>query len=401
MAVALEPASANSDTQVLLLAPLLAVTALCGAYTVLFVIAIYVFLRRGIKRRTSQSLLAIISALYASTVVHWVVSTKLQWLTISSTDSVQLLNMEKLALCVPDAALTVNTVLSDAVVWWRVWVIWERRPLLLVPALVLVLLTLVLSSINAADTCQASDISFARVKGPYFSNNPFGTATVIASLLTNLLAIFLIGYKAWQHRRFIKQYLSRLSRRTWAEEVLHMLVESAVVYCILWAFVLASALGSALDPTFLEASGAVPGRKLPPRQEGFTLFELVLLESLVPIIGMYPTLVVLLVTLKGSQLEAPWQYRASSHSLAPMSFQLRSASSPVAVVLDNITPTRTEGTGTLIGLEAVRLPPRGADPEQGAGFEHPGSRFSVTFIGKEDEAQEDDSTSCHTRPGGK
>ncbi|KAI0368246.1 hypothetical protein BV20DRAFT_480376 [Pilatotrama ljubarskyi] len=392
MVAASEPADA-ADASILLLAPLLTVTALCGAYTILYGIATYVLLRRGLKRPASRALFAVISALYASTIAHWAVNIKSS-VAIGSTDSNNVESSERLGLCVPDVALTVNTVLSDGVVWWRVWVIWDQKPLLLIPAIVLVLLTLVLSSVNAYDTCRTPDIRFARIRGPYFSNNPFGTATVVASLLTNLLAILLIGYKAWQHRRFIKQYLSRLSKRTWSEEVLHMLVESAVVYCILWAFVLGSALGSALDPTFLEAAQGMPTRKLSPALEGYTLFEWVLLDSLVPIIGMYPTLVVLLVTLKGSQLESP-RYRFSSHSLAPMSFQSHSADPPMVLPLGRMVGPRTRGT--VAGLEsrgAIDLPPWSEHSERGGGLERSvtESRLSLSFVRKE-EAQEDGSTS--------
>ncbi|KAH8985039.1 hypothetical protein EDB86DRAFT_3219043 [Lactarius hatsudake] len=93
----------------------------------------------------------------------------------------------------------------------------------------------------------------------------FQEITFISSLLTNILGTGIISLKAWRYRRWIVTDLQRVvNKRTKAERVLALLVESGVLYVF---------------------SGDAVGRLIPPA---------------VHLAGMYPVIVVILVSREAS-----------------------------------------------------------------------------------------------------
>ncbi|KAI0744358.1 hypothetical protein C8Q80DRAFT_1186463 [Daedaleopsis nitida] len=137
---------------------------------------------------------------------------------------------------------------------------------------------------------------------------PNGVATSVLSLVTNITATGLIAYKAWHHRRMVKQHLSTGSARTRAERTLTLLVESGIVYCILWVFVVAYQV--TVDTFWFWVS--YPSYILETKYSyNFTKgFQYIVEGCLVPLIGLYPTLIILLVSLDKSHCENNFSYRS-------------------------------------------------------------------------------------------
>ncbi|KAI9433162.1 hypothetical protein H4582DRAFT_1989289 [Lactarius indigo] len=109
----------------------------------------------------------------------------------------------------------------------------------------------------------------------------FQEITFISSLLTNILGTGIISLKAWRYRRWIVTDLQRVvNKRTKGERVLALLVESGVLYVFSGALLVASSL------IHLPGSNFVLG----------SFF----LQAAVHLAGMYPVIVVILVSREAS-----------------------------------------------------------------------------------------------------
>ncbi|KAI0706656.1 hypothetical protein C8Q76DRAFT_801053 [Earliella scabrosa] len=97
-----------------------------------------------LKRQTQTStivLLAAIVAIYTSTATYWAI-------LLSQTS-------ELYQDCTGTAALDINVVIGDAIVWWRAWVVWRQKRLASTLAAASILLMFVTGTVDAVDTCRA------------------------------------------------------------------------------------------------------------------------------------------------------------------------------------------------------------------------------------------------------
>ncbi|KAH9052654.1 hypothetical protein EDB87DRAFT_1716837 [Lactarius vividus] len=222
------------------------------------------------------------------------------YLAVSIVDLITLIKTWYLVLDVPDsigatrptvelmdlfnALAVINYSLTDGVVVWRAWIICrdECRKLLIAPLVMLVLTMLGV----AATICVRVFLIIDPVRG----NKPLTTAinvfqetTLISSLVTNILGTGIISLKAWRYRRWIVADLQRVvNKRTKAERVLALLVESGVFY--IFSGVMLVALP--LIRVHLSGSTFVLG----------TLY----LQAAVHLAGIYPVIIVILVNQEAS-----------------------------------------------------------------------------------------------------
>ncbi|KAI0047542.1 hypothetical protein FA95DRAFT_1678994 [Auriscalpium vulgare] len=189
--------------------------------------------------------------------------------------------LDGLAYSIP----AIHFIFGDAIVVWRLWVIWIHSWRIVVGPLILLFCTsaVVLAQIVlAATSCAAGDLQaicigtepsalwkFMPVK-LYF-------ASLALTLCTNCIVTGLIAYRAWIHYRSSQVMRIRIGRdRTLA--VLLLLVESGALYCgiwmsliILWPFAISD----------------------PQRVYRFT--------DLIPqLTGMYPTVIIVICALQRS-----------------------------------------------------------------------------------------------------
>ncbi|KAH9920556.1 uncharacterized protein BXZ73DRAFT_80128 [Epithele typhae] len=115
--------------------------------------------------------------------------------------------------------LMFNILIGDAIVWWRACAVWSgHRPVYIMGAVFITAIASLLVSATAFTGLTLAAYSL--------------------SLLTNLVATALIGFRAWQHRRFLREYLGdKHGSRSLA--VLSLLVESGVGYCVIWVVMVA------------------------------------------------------------------------------------------------------------------------------------------------------------------
>ncbi|KIY68963.1 hypothetical protein CYLTODRAFT_246884 [Cylindrobasidium torrendii FP15055 ss-10] len=117
--------------------------------------------------------------------------------------------------------------ISDCVVVWRTWCLWQYNKW------VKMFLTVVLLATFATSLSTAL-ITITGYPSTYLSQNLLGTFCL---LFTNFGTTALCAYKVWEYRRSIKSTLAKRSN-TFVENVLLLLVESGSLYCIFWLLLL-------------------------------------------------------------------------------------------------------------------------------------------------------------------
>ncbi|PIL28272.1 hypothetical protein GSI_09560 [Ganoderma sinense ZZ0214-1] len=104
-----------------------------------------------------------------------------------------------------------------------------------------------------------------------------------------MVATILIGCKAWEHKTIMAGVPS-LKRSSRVEKILIFLVESGTIYSIIWVSILiyqVALLGESEVVSTLE-------------EKMFNTFDYFVKGCLIPLIGMYPTIIITLVALNKS-----------------------------------------------------------------------------------------------------
>ncbi|KAF5367605.1 hypothetical protein D9757_010663 [Collybiopsis confluens] len=157
--------------------------------------------------------------------------------------------------------------ISDSIVVWRAWLLWDRN------IFVRILLALCLLGTITATFVQGSLAVHQQVRQTGGVAQGSGARTLMFSLpllFTNLVATILFGLKVWEHRRHI-----RSGSRGSVFNYMLLVLESSTLYCVCWILALIGALGGILSPI---ATAAIMG-------------------SLPYVTSIYPVAIVILVML--------------------------------------------------------------------------------------------------------
>ncbi|KAF9056850.1 hypothetical protein BDP27DRAFT_633783 [Rhodocollybia butyracea] len=122
-----------------------------------------------------------------------------------------------------DWPATINNLLSDGIVVWRAWCLSQQDRYW---RLTLALLMIANIGVNVAD-CIWGDLGMAL-------SSPAILDWILSaiSLIVNMVATILFACKAWAYHQYIAGLNSSSARNgTWAENILHLLIESGVVFC--------------------------------------------------------------------------------------------------------------------------------------------------------------------------
>ncbi|KAJ4488998.1 hypothetical protein C8J55DRAFT_506762 [Lentinula edodes] len=122
----------------------------------------------------------------------------------------------------PSWAATVNLLLSDCIVVWRAWILFQDEKFWKISLAVLMIANI---GVNVAD-CIWGNIELSV---EIASSTTLDWLSSIISLTVNIFATFLIAFKAWNHHRFMAAVSIR--KRTRSESILLLLIESGAIYC--------------------------------------------------------------------------------------------------------------------------------------------------------------------------
>ncbi|KAH9022351.1 hypothetical protein EDB83DRAFT_85428 [Lactarius deliciosus] len=286
-----------------------------GIYATLIPISTYIMMKKGLHSLSQKVLLGVIvfmfslsTAYLAVSITDLIILIKTWYLVVDVSDSASIKRPTEDLMVLFNALVVINCVLTDGVVVWRAWTICrdESRKLLIAP-----IVMLVLTMLGVAATVS---IRVIKIIDPIRHKNRLTTAinvfqetTLISSLITNILGTGVISLKAWRYRRWIVVDLRRVvNKRTKAERVLALLVESGVFYIFSGAMLVASSL------IRLPGSHIILGN--------------LYLQAAVHLAGIYPVIIVILVNREASMDRTLFNstlpviitdlQQASSHSVA-------------------------------------------------------------------------------------
>ncbi|VDB95620.1 unnamed protein product [Peniophora sp. CBMAI 1063] len=284
--------------------PVIVETVLFVIFTAIAVVALYTLIEKGLRTsRTNQALLAVLLTTYMMSGTAWAGHLRLVWVDANLAFSTSITAAVDEGLMPLDLALyyanadfllihvctsVVNLLLGDGLVLWRAYTIWGRPRWLLYLSYALIFILLCLHVLNAT-VFVAIELPTAPENILYLANiDKHGGAVVCGvsmgwTALCNVLGTSLIGYKAWAHRRDLKQMLNGGSRKSYAGRILALLVESGLIYSALWVLnIPASCPGSGLD------------------SDGFTYYWPLIMAQ---ISGMYPALMLVVVAMQKTRFE--------------------------------------------------------------------------------------------------
>ncbi|EJD54808.1 hypothetical protein AURDEDRAFT_51722 [Auricularia subglabra TFB-10046 SS5] len=319
------------------------ITVLCqtlfyGVYAVLLPFSVYIIRKRGQSQRFNRLLYCTLfmfllsSAGWASSVATIVLQIHALLLAPSQSLRDQISAYSPLA----SAVVLINYVITDGVVVWRAWVLcWEDSGRLLYAPLVFLGFTSI--SVSATIVIRVA-IMIIRARGhigpepPNLTNaiNVTQMANLVLTLLTNIMATALIARKAWwvlnSLRRDRLTYAQETS--TPAESVLALVVESGVLYCLSTITVLVSSL-------IVLPFGTLGDIYTPVN---------------VQIAGIYPTVVLLIVSLNMTVQDATANgaYVDSGLEFSPGGPAQSFTQAPLSAGRSDRTPSRDRHLGNLV-----------------------------------------------------
>jgi len=247
--------------------PLLCESVFFGAYSVLFIFSTSVLSRRS-PSRTRNIMLALSVVMYAVSAIHCALIVTLPLLPPGLNTYEDGYRIALAILYLP----IINYFLSDGIVLWRAWVLWDGKWVFFIPPLISLMCTL--------GTTIASAVCFyeAFVKEGFGSHasSSFHLEWSIwfLTLGTNLWATGLIFIRAWQHRRFIRSLIKEASRSN-TEKVLAFLIESGAIYACIWI-------------TYIAISFKYMGNY------SVLSFQIAIAQ----VVGMYPTTIIVVIAMQ-------------------------------------------------------------------------------------------------------
>ncbi|THU87613.1 hypothetical protein K435DRAFT_867138 [Dendrothele bispora CBS 962.96] len=291
-----------------------------GIYLTVTLFAGYVLLARGIRNSKPRLVLFVITVfeLLLSTayvVVILVVDSLIFFEGLSPEWYQHRLHLGQQV----DAGLGFVFLLSDGIVVWRTWVLFPFNTLIKSTLAFCILVATVCTCVDGGVTASrsASDIQHRGSGGAAAQN----LLMSLPLLITNALATALVGYKAWSHRKDIKQNLrSTETTMSKALKTLWLLIESGLVYCIIWmAYIIVIETG----PNSGDAYGSSPAWTF---------------ANIIPLLAaLFPSLVTLVAALEDTKEPG------NNGDNGSLSQSIRFASENAAASATNVSMTRSGG----------------------------------------------------------
>lgn len=253
-----------------------------GVYAMLFMLSTYILLHRGFQSRANVALLSATTVMFIVSTAYLILCVVITILELTQTGNQRYAHTLDQLTVAQVYVPAINSAISDAVVIWRAWVLWEdNRKVMIVP------LVLLVGSIAAMCTSAGYAICTFVVHDLSSSNHcnlmamPTEMIAWVLSLATNVATTCLIAYKAWEHRQFIKINFDHGTVKSKAQGILSLLVESGTIFCILWI------IGISTNASFM-----VNSRLTKALSAGDAIAD----TSEIHLMGIYPTIIILLVT---------------------------------------------------------------------------------------------------------
>ncbi|KAJ7176184.1 hypothetical protein C8R43DRAFT_1118711 [Mycena crocata] len=267
-----------SETAALIMsgtAQMMAMSVFWGIYALLFSISVFLLTKKGVRSSTPRQILLFSTCLmFAASTALASVDTAIYLIQFLDGDYLATSNRLQLACEVLFDSLFL---MGDTIVLWRTWMLCpDRRLLVLFPIAfwfggLSCLLSLIGVSVHNGNT---SEWTIGVYDGP--TSLKLSMATSGLSAATNFFSTLLITWKAWQRRALFNDPVPSLrGPGTRTRKIMSLLIESGFIYFGLWVIAM---INFYVDWKAPALQSALRG-----------LYDMV--------IGVYPTLVIILVHL--------------------------------------------------------------------------------------------------------
>ncbi|KAL0567582.1 hypothetical protein V5O48_014411 [Marasmius crinis-equi] len=280
------------NVTILNIVKLLTAAILYGVYLILLFCATTILPRREANLKARVRLLAAVVLIFIlSSFEFWVaVYTIIRGIQDVLVDNVEYSLHEKSSafaqryrrlVSVEQAIIPLEATLGDSIVLWRAWKLCagDRRAIYL-PMLFLL----------GTTVCSLGFFGcYAQYEWPVVNPETCSSLEISAfslSMATNILGTIIVGHKVWSYRRDIAVFLSKNKHKTQAEKVLVLVLESGIVYSVLWIIQVVVVL---MDP---------------PRTFSGKVVQQIFTSASIQMVGIYPTLLIVLVYLQRSMWDS-------------------------------------------------------------------------------------------------
>ncbi|KAL0057841.1 hypothetical protein AAF712_015504 [Marasmius tenuissimus] len=195
-----------------------------------------------------------------------------------------------LLVSVQEVLVPLEIIIGDAIIFWRVWVLCAGdKELVSVPFIFLLGTTVCLLGFFSC---------FAQNDWPV-ANLETCNALVVSgyslSLVTNIAGTVAIGVQVWIYKRTVRAYLTAY-KECHAEKILILLLESGVVYSLVWVV--------QLVVVHIPPAATLSGK----------VVQQILKAGNVQLVGIYPTALVVLIYLQQSMWDSSGNSTIVGHS---------------------------------------------------------------------------------------
>ncbi|PIL32198.1 hypothetical protein GSI_05443 [Ganoderma sinense ZZ0214-1] len=212
-----------------------------GFFTALAAGAIYLLLRkraqekkRGEKNTSPNTLMLFLTVLmYSLSTVHIALSCRQNLIAFfdqhAADGGLSILNDQGNPIVFIQIAVEViNCLLGDSIVAWRAWVLWGRNYRIIIPAMVCILGGLVsgIGMVHAFAVSPPGEEVYNNDITNWFLS--FGALTCIS----NVYCVIVIGYKAWATFHFLRKHSRGVIHGGTYHGALLVIIESGVLYSV-------------------------------------------------------------------------------------------------------------------------------------------------------------------------
>ncbi|KAI0317256.1 hypothetical protein OF83DRAFT_1172165 [Amylostereum chailletii] len=249
-------------------------TGLFGIFTLLFLQSTYILLHKDLRTRSVRWMLVVTGLMYTLSAAHWGTILSGLLTILRHPESTDVAASHKMGI-IATATAELSLLLGDAVVVWRVWILWGRNRFVLITCSLLFLSTtamMIVALYQDATLSPTGRNTLGYVNGIYLGTS--AVASFSLSLTTNLWSTALIAYKAWEYRSNISANILQDNRKNMVEKVFTLLMESGALYSslqVIWITAL----------VFWDSTLTKP-------------FALIMPAVVPQISGIYPTIIIVL-----------------------------------------------------------------------------------------------------------
>ncbi|KIK57320.1 hypothetical protein GYMLUDRAFT_61335 [Collybiopsis luxurians FD-317 M1] len=260
--------------------------------------------------------------MYGLATLDWLIDVRRVWTDLKTSVPALLdspardestLNTENVVLRIIQAITNnICVIIGDLVVCWRVCVVYSWSGSTIITAIILML-----ALFSTALTCNLTQIGvgFPNVTHLHALQPSQLYIDIIAlsfSAIINIWATGMIALKVWQSRRQIKLYLSGADRRSSAQSIMTIFVESGVVYTILWILKNIIIIPGVANTSYTNYAIFVMNQAVVSFSESDNFDQSHAYIHISLLQGMYPTVILVLVVLQRSHIDNKFQYSASN-----------------------------------------------------------------------------------------